>query len=163
MQDLKKVCLLFILPVWLWPNLVISMLPHSCARDALISKEPTSRQSFGVNYSKNKIHTGTSATIYIYLQRVIHEKTNSITKIKTQFKKLKPFSSHTHEDLMQPLIALTYWCVKSNMLLVWVEVLVLLPTELANIAPSFCRQKHTFKPLYSSESSCHWQYLYHTT
>lgn len=40
---------------------------------------------------------------------------------------------------------LTHRCVKSNMLLVRVEVLVLLPTELTNIAPRFWRQEKTHK------------------
>lgn len=38
---------------------------------------------------------------------------------------------------------LTHRCVKSNVLLVRVEILVLLPAELTNVAPSFCRQENT--------------------
>lgn len=38
---------------------------------------------------------------------------------------------------------LTHWRVKSNMFLVRVEILVLLPTEFTNIAPSFWKQENT--------------------
>lgn len=47
---------------------------------------------------------------------------------------------------------LTHWCVKSNVFLVWVKILILLSTELTNIAPSFCRQENTNKPLSLSAS-----------
>lgn len=43
---------------------------------------------------------------------------------------------------------LTHRCVKSNVLLVRVEILVLLPAELTNVAPSFCRQENTQSNLF---------------
>lgn len=62
-------------------------------------------------------------------------------------------SKPTQKGFKEKLNRLTHWCVKSYMLLVGVEILVLLPTELANIAPSFCRQENTqLKCLSSSKS-----------
>lgn len=43
---------------------------------------------------------------------------------------------------------LTHRCVKSNVLLVRVEIFVLLPAELTNVAPSFCRQENTRSNLF---------------
>lgn len=42
------------------------------------------------------------------------------------------------------------------MLLVRVEILVLLPTELTDIAPSFCKEENTQSNLFSSYQHIYW-------
>lgn len=80
----------------------MSTLPHSCIREALISKVPTQR---------------------------------------ADFPELIEAQACIDKQVFMCCNWLTYWSVKSNMLLVRVEILVLLPAELADVAPSFCRQE----------------------
>lgn len=54
--------------------------------------------------------------------------------------KLEHFRGWTVFFFQRGTSRLTHRCVKSNVLLVRVEILVLLPAELADVAPGFCGQ-----------------------
>lgn len=92
-----------------------------------------------INVKTNILDAGNYAKVNIYEVTFIN--TNNVTKIGNV--NLKKMFSILMKVFRRNW--LTHWCVKSNMLLVWVEILVLLSTELANIAPSFCREKPTIK------------------
>lgn len=133
----QNLCLLFIFPVWLWPNLLISMLPHSCTRDVFKSNEPTWKRSI-----LDCIHCTTLETKYMTLSiqkgLELHMRFHTVL-YKNKMKKWLIIIVNKAQKTNE----LTHWCVKSNMFLVRVEILVLLSTEFTNIAPSFWKQENT--------------------
>lgn len=71
-------------------------------------------------------------------RRILHQDKTSMSQhslifLKQTFQRLESFFSGGERQL-------THWCVKSNVLLIRVEIFVLLPAELTDVAPGFCGQ-----------------------
>lgn len=87
---------------------------------------------------------------HIYASAILHSRRlhvkGTCVKTKHQCDSMHSFSSdkQTFQRLESFFLRgqrwLTHRCVKSNVLLVRVEIFVLLPAELTNVAPSFCGQ-----------------------